>query len=280
MARLYILEPYQDQNGNVIEYDGTPIESSVSIRFQGAGNVLAVAKNAKVADLNADFVGDGGRIEIGATTEPRVGIRAGIRVGHGCSVVIGPNVGIQTRALIVAAEGTDVVIGADCMFASNIEIRTEDSHAIYDVRSGRRANMSRSIHIGDHVWIGKDAVIMGGVSIGSGSVVGLRSVVTRSLPNNSICAGVPARIVRRHIAWERPMLSQRRPGVGGLPPGDKKTSDYWHLTSDDDDVVLGASQLPELLPMRLKRAAKRVLPNWFHAPARSVLDRFQRVMGK
>ena len=50
--------------------------------------------------------------------------------------------------------------------------------------------------IGDDVWLGANAVVTAGVSIGSGAVVGAGAVVTTDLPPMSICAGVPARVIR------------------------------------------------------------------------------------
>lgn len=50
--------------------------------------------------------------------------------------------------------------------------------------------------IGNDVWIGIDAIIMSGVTIGDGAVVGLRSVVTHDVPAYAIVVGSPARIVK------------------------------------------------------------------------------------
>jgi acetyltransferase-like isoleucine patch superfamily enzyme len=51
------------------------------------------------------------------------------------------------------------------------------------------------IMIGDDVWLGANAVVTAGVSIGNGAVVGAGAVVTTDLPPMSICAGVPARVI-------------------------------------------------------------------------------------
>jgi acetyltransferase-like isoleucine patch superfamily enzyme len=67
------------------------------------------------------------------------------------------------------------------------------------VLSGRRPPTAPAhpIRIGANVWIGFDSCILPGVTIGDGSIVGARSVVTESIPPYSIAAGNPARIVRR-----------------------------------------------------------------------------------
>jgi acetyltransferase-like isoleucine patch superfamily enzyme len=225
------LEPYQDGAGNEIVFDGTPIAKKIDIQFFGRGNRLVVAPEATVVNLRVMFRGDNGVVEIGRSTPGRNGMRFNLRVGHDSRVEIGENVGCQSPVFVSAVEGTSVRIGADVMFANGVELRTDDAHAIYDVRSGERVNVSQSITIGEHVWIAKQAVIMGGVSIGDGSVVGYRSIVTSDLPNNCVAVGAPARVVRRDIAWERPQV-HRFPLGQRTPPGGRKSERYWNLTQE------------------------------------------------
>ena len=52
------------------------------------------------------------------------------------------------------------------------------------------------IVIGNDVWIGYEAVILAGVTIGDGAIIGTRAVVTKDVPQNTIVAGVPARVMR------------------------------------------------------------------------------------
>ena len=56
--------------------------------------------------------------------------------------------------------------------------------------------------IGDDVWIGLDAVIMDGISIGSGAIVGAGAVVTRDVPPYAIVGGVPAKVIRYRFSPE------------------------------------------------------------------------------
>lgn len=58
------------------------------------------------------------------------------------------------------------------------------------------------IVIGNDVWIGYEAVIMAGVTIGDGAIIGTRAVVTKDVPPYTIVGGVPARLIRKRFSDE------------------------------------------------------------------------------
>ena len=58
------------------------------------------------------------------------------------------------------------------------------------------------IIIGNDVWIGYEAVILSGVTIGDGAIIGARAVVTRDIPPYTIAAGLPAKPIRRRFDVE------------------------------------------------------------------------------
>ena len=55
------------------------------------------------------------------------------------------------------------------------------------------------IVIGNDVWIGYEAVVLAGVTIGDGAVIGARAVVTKDVPPYAVVGGVPARLIRRRF---------------------------------------------------------------------------------
>ena len=59
------------------------------------------------------------------------------------------------------------------------------------------------IEIGNDVWIGKDCVIMSGIKIGSGAVIGVRSIVTKDVEPYTIVAGSPAKPIRKRFTDEQ-----------------------------------------------------------------------------
>lgn len=131
-------------------------------------------------------------------------VRATICVEDSGNVVhIGDKSSLCGEILLAACEGTKIEIGEDMLASSHIEIRTSDSHAIYNDK-GERINAAKDIYIGKHVWIGTGVKINKGVSIGNGCIVGNGAIVTRKFENsNVIIAGNPANIVKEKIKWSK-----------------------------------------------------------------------------
>lgn len=226
MAIVNELSTYRDEQGNTIEFPGLP--QKVKIKFSGSNNRLVVSGNARIGHLIVDFDCDNGLVEIGSSRSVPA-FSGAIRVGQDSKVLIGDNVSTTSVVAFSATEGTTVRIGDDVMFASENQVRADDGHPIFDVVTGRRVNISKSITIGNHVWLGRAAIVLGGVTIGDGSVIGYGSVVTKRVPNNCVAAGVPAKVMRRNIAWERPHLSLTKPYYK-MDESTIKKSPYWNLT--------------------------------------------------
>lgn len=100
---------------------------------------------------------------------------------------------LNTGSLVVCT--TEISIGEMCLFGEQVIIRDDDSHGI-DHRPQRAP-----ITIGDKVWVGMRAMILKGVTIGDGAVVAAGSVVTRDVPAGALVGGVPARVIRKDVAW-------------------------------------------------------------------------------
>ncbi len=138
-------------------------------------------------------------------------IEAGVELGH-VQMFFG-ELSIGTRTYMRSGGELQNVssIGRFCSIGSNVVLGQErnthptdwvSSHPFQYSDSGTawqyqaRAMPAR---IGHDVWIGRDAMVMEDVEIGTGCIVAARSVVTKSLPPYSIAAGIPARVVaQRH----------------------------------------------------------------------------------
>lgn len=204
-----------------------------------------------------DFNGNNGTFLLGSNRNKRT-FSATVRVGQDAEVRIGDEVSATSSVIVSAVEGVSVDIGDDVMFASRNEVRADDGHPIFDVHTGQRINVAKSIKIGNHSWIGAGAIVLAGAKVGQGSVVGIGSIVTRDIPNNCIAVGAPAKVVRKDIAWERPHLGLVRPFY--KPDASTVTkSPYWHLTSEDgSEPRLAPAASPSTVPRARAAATRRI----------------------
>ena len=88
-----------------------------------------------------------------------------------------------------------ITIGDNCFMASNVAIYTA-GHPIHPDSRNSMYEYGIPVTIGDNVWIGGNVVICPGVTIGSNCVIGAGSVVTKDIPDWTVAAGNPCRVIR------------------------------------------------------------------------------------
>ena len=96
----------------------------------------------------------------------------------------------------VILDTSPVTIGNGAMITPHVVIACSGHPVNYRQRI-KGVMISKPITIGDHVWIGADTFINGGVKIGNHSVIGAGSTVTRSIPSDVVAFGSPCRARRR-----------------------------------------------------------------------------------
>ena len=110
----------------------------------------------------------------------------------GKNIVVGKNVFINTCCKFQDQGG--IVIGNGVLIGHNVTLATLN----HDERPEYRQNIyPKPIKIGDNVWIGSNAIILQGVTIRNGAIIGANAVVTKDVPENTIVAGVPAKVIRK-----------------------------------------------------------------------------------
>jgi acetyltransferase-like isoleucine patch superfamily enzyme len=169
----------------------------------GDGSVICFPPTAIV---NERYI----RIGSGTFIGPQVSLSAGIVPGQVC--VTDPVVSIGDRCLIGRGSGIvghlAISIGDDVWTGHYVYI-TDQNHGYRDVSLpiGKQAMPEEPVTIGDGSWLGHGTVVLPGSQIGAHVVVAAGSVVTGTLPDFSVCAGAPARVVRRYDpasgAWQR-----------------------------------------------------------------------------
>lgn len=108
------------------------------------------------------------------------------------------------RFFCTNASKDSISIGNDCMFSHDVSIIL-GGHSIFDLETKENISMigQKYIKIGDHVWLGKNVVILHNAEVGKGSIVGASSVVKIKTEENCVLAGNPARIIKTNCTWDR-----------------------------------------------------------------------------
>ena len=99
-------------------------------------------------------------------------------------------------------------IGAGSIIANNVGVVGRNDHDINQIGRemrfsnwvGENPNLETTVTVGQDCWIGYGAIILGSVTIGDSTVVAAGALVTNDLPENSICVGNPARVLRNRFS--------------------------------------------------------------------------------
>lgn len=112
---------------------------------------------------------------------------------YGTHIEVGKNFFANYNCTII--DVAKVKIGDNCQLAPNVAIYTA-GHPIHPVSRNSGYEYGVEVTIGDNVWIGGNTVVVPGVHIGSNSVIGAGSVVTKDIPEWVIAAGNPCRVLK------------------------------------------------------------------------------------
>ena len=93
--------------------------------------------------------------------------------------------------------GERVSIGAHTVISWDCCILDRDYHAF-----NADNEVKKEVCIGNHVWIGCNALILKGVTIGDGAVVAAGAVVTKDVPARTLVGGNPAKVIKKNVEWK------------------------------------------------------------------------------
>jgi acetyltransferase-like isoleucine patch superfamily enzyme len=157
------------------------------------------------------FVGPGVQLEV--KRGGRLVLGRWSWIGHGCKIRVHEGevrIGAKT---VLGQECTlsayqHVSIGRECVVADRVMLIDFD-HGVVDVERPIRLQgiYKRDVRVGNNCWIGYGVCILRGVTVGDNCVLGTSAVVTHDVPDDSVAAGIPARVIRRRdtprtLRWE------------------------------------------------------------------------------
>jgi acetyltransferase-like isoleucine patch superfamily enzyme len=162
------------ERGNFVKIGKRTQLKGTFISITGKNNHLVIQDGVKIRNAHIEIIGENCLVEIGSNT------------------IIGINSYISAKG-----KNTKLIIGKECAFSKYIKLMTSDGHDIF--QAGKIINPARDIHIMDHVWLAIGVTVLKGVTVGEGSIVGLHSVLTKSVQDHVIAVGNPARVVKKQV---------------------------------------------------------------------------------
>lgn len=121
-------------------------------------------------------------------------IEKGFNCDYGYNIFIGENFFANFNLTVL--DCAKVIIGDNCLIGPCVKICAAE-HPLNVEQRIKGEESAREIAIGNNVWIGAGAIINPGVNIGDNCVIGSGAVVTKSIPNNCVAVGVPAKVIKQ-----------------------------------------------------------------------------------
>tara|TARA_R100000306_G_scaffold62348_1_gene68856 strand:- start:954 stop:1559 length:606 start_codon:yes stop_codon:yes gene_type:complete len=190
------------QNNKIIIDETVKRTGGLKVRILGNNNKLVIGAGTRLGNGLIEFTHSFSEIAIGE----RCLINGQFRCRADEAIIrIGSETTMMNSIMTLHEKGT-ISVGFDCMLSGDVRMDVSDMHSILDAQTMQRINPPEDIHISDHVWIGQGVHILKGAEIGKDSILGAKAVVSSRIPSGSIAVGVPAKVVRDGITWDRRRL--------------------------------------------------------------------------
>lgn len=160
-----------------------------------AGELYSAADPELVKDRTKarDYLKDENFTELIPNAPENLYIQVPFSCDYGYNIHCGNNVYFNVNCVVL--DVAKVTIGSNVLFGPGAQIYTASHPLDHVVR--RTLEFGCPITIGDDCWIGGGAIILPGVTIGNRCIIGAGAVVTKSIPDNSLAVGNPARVIKK-----------------------------------------------------------------------------------
>lgn len=220
-ARKRIRERFLEKKHIIIEDIGkntkiilpsSEIKGCIRIRTAGENNSVEIKNTAGIDGIvDISIFGNNCRISIDEDVYTSGTLKIVCGQDHpnfgavdNVKVSIGKGTSFESVNFITYNSNTEISVGKDCMFAYDIVLYNTDAHPVYDVNTGTLINGVKDMIIADHCWIGMGALILKNVHLEHDTIVGAKSVVSKSFDEAFIAvAGNPAKKIKSGVTWAR-----------------------------------------------------------------------------
>lgn len=191
---------------NKIKKKGNRLQVGISflkktkIEFHGTGNTVIIGDGCRLTNCHIIIQGNNNTVRL---SDFITAYQAEFYIEDDDNSILCDQHNLFAGKIHLACtEGSKIQIGKDCLFSSEIVIRTGDSHSVLDME-GNRINYAKDVIICDHVWVGYRALINKGVTVQKDSIIGTGAVVTKKFEQPNVCiAGSPAKVVKENVSWD------------------------------------------------------------------------------
>lgn len=195
--KSFVFKSIIKTNGSEVSFYNSRVMAS-TINIHTSGNTFLCQGN--IISSNIDIWGSGNIIMVEKNVELN-GTRIVLR-GNNCTVKIGSNTHFCNSTLVCMGSKNELTFGEGCMIADGAEFWNTDTHPILDFNNNV-INVSKPIHLGNKVWIGKNSKVLKGVTIGNNAIIGMCSIVTKNIEPNTINVGIPTKKIKSGVHWKR-----------------------------------------------------------------------------
>ena len=165
--------------------DGLEEEREICKQFVYELNVLPPKERGRIPELLKKLLGKTGE---------NVWIEPPFHCDYGWNIEIGENFYSNHNLVILdpakVTFGDNVLIGPNCGFYTA-------GHPLNIEERNKGLEYAKPIAVGNNVWFGGNVAVMPGVTIGDNCTIAAGSIVTKDIPDNSLAAGVPCKVIRK-----------------------------------------------------------------------------------
>ena len=189
-------------NNKVINHGGVKVGSRIQII--GNNNKLILERGSMLLNSLVRISGDNNVVCLKSNSYVS-GAELWVE-DNNCELSVGERTFVGHHSHLACTEdASKLIIGADGMISSYVQIRTGDSHSILDI-DGNRINQARSVIIGNHCWLGEGAKVLKGVTLEGDDIVSTGAIVTNSFAKNLLLGGIPAKVLKEKVTWDSKRL--------------------------------------------------------------------------
>jgi len=191
---------------NTISIEEGTLFTASRIEINGNNNTVRILKNREINRLSIKLRGNAKAVSIGGGTKIINNLKFTSIRGENQKLAIGDNFSCGGLEIQMNDGDENCVIGNDCLFSWGIKLRTSDGHSIVDMATNKAINLPEDVIIGDRVWCSEDVKFLKGCAVAKETIIGSGSIVTKKFDrSNCIVAGIPAKVVKENVRWDRRM---------------------------------------------------------------------------